>query len=221
MKKYTLRIEQDTHFESPAEWDGDAVQLLVAHRHIEFGHHNFSSAAKCDAKRDELKAEGKVIFPLYAYHHGGVTLSITPFSCSWDSGQIGWVAVDPSQMGGAADYEHTAKSCLIDWNNYLMGNVWGYVVEDQNGDPYDSCWGYYGDPDKSGCRKDGEAVLKRAQEGAAAAASDQCAIYEAARLAFIHMPDKIGELMDISEDEVQRLKDQCLMRLSDGEAVLR
>ena len=56
-----------------------------------------------------------------------------------------------------------------------------------------------------------EFEAKREQEEAAA--SDQRAIQEAARLAFIHMPDKIGELLGISQQDVQRLKDTCLFEL--------
>jgi hypothetical protein len=31
-------------------------------------------------------------------------------------------------------------------DDYLTGNVYGYVVEDPHGETVDSCWGFYGDP---------------------------------------------------------------------------
>jgi hypothetical protein len=42
--------------------------------------------------QDILDDLGKyVILPLYLYDHGGITMSIGPFSCPWDSGQVGWI----------------------------------------------------------------------------------------------------------------------------------
>ena len=32
-----------------------------------------------------------VILPLYLYDHSGITISTAPFSCNWDSGQIGFI----------------------------------------------------------------------------------------------------------------------------------
>ena len=31
------------------------------------------------------------------------------------------------------------------YDDFLAGNVWGYVVEDSEGEHIESCWGYYGD----------------------------------------------------------------------------
>lgn len=30
-------------------------------------------------------------------------------------------------------------------NQYLLGDVWGFVVEDKDGEHLDSCWGFFGD----------------------------------------------------------------------------
>ena len=35
--------------------------------------------------------DAKTILPLYAYEHGMITVSTGPFSCPWDSGQVGFV----------------------------------------------------------------------------------------------------------------------------------
>lgn len=32
-----------------------------------------------------------IILPLYLYDHGGITISTRPFSCPWDSGQVGYI----------------------------------------------------------------------------------------------------------------------------------
>jgi hypothetical protein len=36
------------------------------------------------------------------------------------------------------------------YDDYLNGNVWGFVLTSPDGDVIDSCWGFGGDPNKSG-----------------------------------------------------------------------
>ena len=136
--------------------------------------------------------ERYVVFPLFAYIHSGVTLSLGEFSCRWDSGQIGWLVVD---LGPAALFleeaahkdkesiltwieecgekrekaRQRAKATVEMWNQYLSGDVWGYVVykiemcslEHKHRNIVDSCWGYYG---KGEAELEGAASLKCFQE---------------------------------------------------------
>jgi len=103
-----------------------------------------------------------LILPLYLYDHSGITISTGPFSCPWDSGQVGWVYVSHKKIRE----EYSVKSvrhCVLDENKkrikaidmaeklirsevevydaYLTGSVYGYVVE-KDGEDIDSCWGY-------------------------------------------------------------------------------
>jgi len=39
---------------------------------------------------------------------------------------------------------------------YLTGDVWGYVIEDSEGNEHESCWGFYG---QSYCKAEGEAMM--------------------------------------------------------------
>ena len=43
-----------------------------------------------------------------------------------------------------------ALGLIQEWNDYLSGNVYGYVVEDERGEHLDSCWGFYGDYNADG-----------------------------------------------------------------------
>lgn len=49
-------------------------------------------------------------WPVYAYIHGGMTVSLSPFSCSWDSGQLGRI--------WASDYETAKKQ--IEWLDRIL-----------------------------------------------------------------------------------------------------
>ena len=40
---------------------------------------------------EDLKLSDVIYLPVYMYEHSGVTISTTPFSCSWDSGQLGYI----------------------------------------------------------------------------------------------------------------------------------
>ena len=37
---------------------------------------------------------GFVLLPVYLYDHSGPSISTTPFSCRWDSGQVGFIYTD-------------------------------------------------------------------------------------------------------------------------------
>lgn len=109
--------------------------------------------------------------PLYLYDHSGITISTGAFSCPWDSGQVGFAFVTfdtirKEQSCKAVIEKHKAWAArMIDcetetYDNYLTGNVYGYISQvatawDSDGEAtewhdLDSCWGYYGDFDKSG-----------------------------------------------------------------------
>ena len=109
-----------------------------------------------ELKKAIVKEENPaVILPIYMYDHSGVALSTTPFSCGWDSGQIGWIYISKckalEEYGGkivTAKLKERLikylKNELKVYDYYLNGEVYGYVIEDENGEEVDSCTGYYG-----------------------------------------------------------------------------
>jgi hypothetical protein len=86
------------------------------------------------------------VLPLIAYIHSGVALSLGrggQFSDPWDSGQIGYVLV--KRRSGFRDILKAAESLVSEWNSWLSGEIYGYIVEDSDGEHMDSCWGFLGD----------------------------------------------------------------------------
>ena len=51
------------------------------------------------------------------------------------------------------------------WNDYLSGNVYGFIIEDEKGEQLGSCWGFYGDIEDSGIIKEAEAKAETISEG--------------------------------------------------------
>jgi len=104
---------------------------------------------KEEAKK-ELQKDGWV-FPLRSYIHSGVALAVGsgpmgyPFDCPWDSGQIGVVLVKKDRgFRTKKKAEKAAEQHVETWNQYLSGDVYGYMVKDKEGNELDSCWGFYG-----------------------------------------------------------------------------
>lgn len=114
-----------------------------------------------EMKKDIIKNENVgVILPLYLYDHGGITISTSPFSCPWDSGQIGFIYISKKKMleeyGGKIvtkklkeRVEGYLKNEVEEYDQYLRGEVYGVKVFekelDEDGDDVEvhSCWGFY------------------------------------------------------------------------------
>lgn len=89
------------------------------------------------------------IFGLEAYIHSGVVLALSREGnfCDrqWDVSQLGLVFVSKAEWKTRIKAREAALGLIETWNDYLSGNVYGYIVEDPNGNHLDSCWGFYGD----------------------------------------------------------------------------
>lgn len=97
------------------------------------------------------------IYPLLAYIHSGVSLSIFdgyPFNCEWDSGQVGWVLVNKKENFGDRTLIKVAEDLIETWNCYLTGDVWAFGIyevttceccNNESEVLIDSCGGFYGE----------------------------------------------------------------------------
>ena len=157
---YTGEIYPNQDAESPREWDNVGIMICF--------HKRYSLGDKHDLKSNsfggweevkeylikEMKA--KIILPLYLYEHSGITISTTPFSCRFDSGQVGFIYTTAEKIKEAYGVKHITKKVLEKatkclqgevetYDQYLTGEVYGYKVFDEYGEEYDSCWGFYGD----------------------------------------------------------------------------
>lgn len=70
----------------------------------------------------------------------------------WDSGTVGFAYVTRASyaeaMGdGEIDLDHAyriIKEEIEEYDQYLRGDVYGFVIETPDGEHVDSCWGFYG-----------------------------------------------------------------------------
>ena len=88
------------------------------------------------------------------YEHSGIALSTEPFNDRLDSGQLGIIYCTkekakkeifcPDEKELIKTVEDILKSELKTYNQYIEGEVYGYMIE-KDGEDMDSCWGYYGE----------------------------------------------------------------------------
>jgi len=95
-----------------------------------------------------------LILELYLYDHSGLTMRTAPFSCPWDSGQVGIICMTKEQAyheygeKDKADSERRAldymRGEVKTYDAYLRGDVFGWQLYDPEDEFIDSCFGYYG-----------------------------------------------------------------------------
>jgi hypothetical protein len=94
-----------------------------------------------------------IVLPLYMYEHSGVSISTTPFSCKWDSGQLGYIFCTKEkaleEFGGKKVTKKIRERCFSNfvaevesYDTWQKGEVYGFNAS--YGDEEDSCGGFYG-----------------------------------------------------------------------------
>lgn len=152
----TVRVEHDDHPESPRQDRTNLGELRIWHRRYSFG----DEGAQCPDDPSDFGVwahqEDAVWLPVFMYDHGGTTINTTGFSCPWDSGQVGYIYATREQIlecyGGKlltskrrAMARRDLEGQVRELDQWLRGDVWGYVIEDADGEQVDSLWGLYGE----------------------------------------------------------------------------
>lgn len=156
------RIEQDFDAISPSE-DADTSLFLVAN-HRDFYVAEPDETRVPDSANALVKKYKKThwIFGLEAYIHSGVVLALSSEGNfpdrQWDVSQLGFVFVSKKECRLSKSSARKAALSLIEtWNQYMSGDVWGYIIEDDDGKELDSCWGYHG---REYCEKEAKSMLE-------------------------------------------------------------
>jgi hypothetical protein len=168
-KHHKIEIFQDQDYQSPDEWGNDDCFLVYGHRDFNVKVKpikgvNFDPATINEHVNEIKRAyyAGYYVFPVYAYIHSGVSLSMGnnsyPFNDRWDVSMMGFALVKRLKGWSYArkKAEKIAQSVVNEWNDCLSGNVWGYSIT-FNEELVDSLSGYYGDP--KGIELDAKSVI--------------------------------------------------------------
>lgn len=141
-----LIIQQDPDPESPREWDNHGRMLCLHGRYNLGDKHDFRTSG------DIIKiafSSDNIAEPLYLMDHSGLAMSTEPFSCPWDSGQVGYIVAPRSLLKELEVDEETLREWLkqevATYSQYLEGDVWCYVVRRRSsGEVVDSLCGMFG-----------------------------------------------------------------------------
>ena len=126
----------------------------------------------------EPRTERYFYAPVGAYIHSGITVwmgamgaSRTSGPCPWDSGTIGmiycteakaretWPGLEGAEL--ASKVEECFRAEIQEFDQFLTGDVYGYVVESPEGVELDSLWSLYG---SDYALEEGRGALKSAAE---------------------------------------------------------
>lgn len=168
---YTYEIIRDEDSENPrTEWD-NATYMACWHKRYDLGDDLKNQPCPNDPEdfTKWAKSVKALYLPLYLYDHGGITMSTGSFGDRWDSGQVGWIYITRGMILKEWGWKNLTKKrveflehCMSDdvkvYDQYLTGDVWGYVIKDEEGGELDSCWGFYGDEQQ--CKEEAEASMK-------------------------------------------------------------
>ena len=166
-EKATIKIytDDDPH-EGPRDWDNLGT-MLCFHGRYNLGdsdaqddlneRYDSDDFEDWDAMEQALikQEDIAVILPLYLFDHSGITIRTGPFSCPWDSGQVGFVFVTKDKLRKEFNRKRLSTKILTKaegilcsevkvYDQYLTGDIYGFVIEDKSGEQVDSCWGFYG-----------------------------------------------------------------------------
>jgi hypothetical protein len=167
----TVEIKQDEDPRNPREDYDPLGKMICFHKRYNLGDkHNYRSEDYNGWEEMEaaiIKNEhAAVILPIYMMDHSGLSISTSDSgfracdSAGWDWGQIGFICISKEKAQeegrklGWNPYGKLTKATLAkitkylieeveEYNQFLSGDVWGYIIIDKDGED-DSCWGLPG-----------------------------------------------------------------------------
>jgi len=165
-KGYTITTYYDDCNGFDPREDDNLGTMACFHNRYEFGDFVDFSADNFNGW-DEMKAniikeeKAVVVLPLYLYDHSQQVISTESFRgravhAEWDSGQIGFVFANKHDIRANWMVKNVTKKLLKEterilkgevehYSQYIQGNVYGFIVEDSEGNHIDNSGGYIGE----------------------------------------------------------------------------
>lgn len=149
-------ITIDDYPDNPREWGGNVGTIAYCSSRYTLGDERLEDWQI----REIVENKSILSFPVYAYIHSEIQLSLKPFSCPWDSGQCGIIYVPYAKLDrlglGKCNDEDIKKMFqeeIATFNEYLNGEVYTFIIEEveecgecggERCNIVDSCYGIYG-----------------------------------------------------------------------------
>ena len=152
-KHRNYRIGEET-ISDPIDWLTEKLNLsedTVARIANNLGKDYYSEPVKKELETRFFKEY--IALPMYMYEHGSCSIKTTPFSCPWDSGQLGYIFCTKekalAEFGGKIVTKKIREKCLSNfvgevenYDTWQRGEVYGFTASYKGEE--DSCGGFYG-----------------------------------------------------------------------------
>jgi hypothetical protein len=180
---FTASLYHDDCGESPRNWD-NLGHMVCWHRRNNLGDEQVRPGEHAGSLKGFEKwlvqeRKARVILPIYIYEHSGITITaryetyLTYPDKQWDAGQVGYIYVDEETIRKEYGVQRISTKLMRKvaevlvgevetYDQYLTGDVYGYMVEDEAGKHVDSCWGFFG---LEYAKKEAQAALASASNG--------------------------------------------------------
>lgn len=173
---YQWAVYCDEDATNPLEWE-DITIFPYWHRNYILGKDDGGGVyGEPEEFLKVAKKQRYEFLPVYAYIHGGATVRVgkqptfkgqkntSPFSCRWDSGQVGFIAIAPKDgrrewgRNWRKDARAYMEGVVKEFAAYLEGECYRYEIT-RKGEHIDGCCGYIGD--LSYVEREAEAAAER------------------------------------------------------------
>ena len=170
-----VRIVQDEDVETPRNWSNLSKMIFTgSYKHLG-DKHEVDFDEEFDSRQDFIERGEEIVrkhfkdvavcYAVHMYKHSGESISIDysgQYTCRWDSGTIGFAIVTKEDIRKEYNIKRVTQKYIDKCENivrgeiktldqYISGEVYGYVVEDKDENVIDSCYGFFGyDIEKNG-----------------------------------------------------------------------
>jgi hypothetical protein len=154
----TVQIVPDDSPESPRDWGWPGTIVCFEHRRYNLGDEQVYGPD--DLTEHLAENDARISMPVYFYEHSVMSMSARSFvgraqHADWDSSCCGAVYMTADEIREQFNVKRISKkteqlareflTAQVElYGQYLAGDVYGYVIEDAEGEHVDSCWGFYG-----------------------------------------------------------------------------
>ena len=164
-----VRIVQDEDAETPRNWSNLSKMIFTgSYKHLG-DKHEVDFDEEFDSRQDFIERGEEIVrkhfkdvavcYAVHMYKHSGESISIDysgQYTCRWDSGTIGFAIVTKEDIRKEYNIKRVTQKYIDKCENivrgeiktldqYISGEVYGYVVEDKDENVIDSCYGFFGD----------------------------------------------------------------------------
>jgi hypothetical protein len=165
---YVIKVKQEEQPESPDNWGDEERFLVYDHRQFYVKRDGFTPKEIFLETKKKKTYKGFWVFPVYAYIHSGVSLSVGSHNfpdARWDVSMSGFALIKRESGTYTEKLALNAAEGLIEmWNQYLSGEVYEYRIfeksKDENGNKQkemiDSSSGFYCE---NGCMLEAESIV--------------------------------------------------------------